>query len=776
MNAILQKIRADLTSRPLINLLILLTITAASALLTLALATLLNLNAPYEKAFAELNGAHLWLYFDRERVSQHNVQRLRELPGVEASTELRYSVETEVQINDARVWVSVRLWPPEQPEVNRLLVNEGRYLQPRQLEVLASKDLHDLYGLQAGETITLNETARGKITLPVCGLAYNPSWDTYRHTQPPYIYVNAATMQRLFPHEEQWDWSLGLRLDDPEAVESTVARIETLLHDKDALTSYTDWRQVRESAVFGAQLNFIFLGAFSFFAILATILVIATSVNSTILSQFREIGILKAIGFTQPEILWLYLGQYLALGIVGSALGLLLGAALSPLPLKNVAASLSTTYQPALTPALISAVLGGVLLSVLGATLNSARKGARTNTIQAITTGAEPPRQKTFLGVQLLTKVQAPVTIIIGINDILARPGRSLMTGLNLTLGVIGIIFGLTINGTLEQYRNDPSLLGINYDALVTREKFSHRKTQHLLAQTPGIQASYSEQLLDAERETGETFQIRAVEGELAEFPFRITEGRFFRPHSYEAIAGRGLLDWLALEVGDQVTFTLKEHAQRPLTFNIVGQYPEPVNAGQMLLVDRATVARRLELADPRRYYLSFSPTANLAQIKRHLTPRPDSDLSITLVQQAIPDAVNSLQLAIFALSAILIGIALINVFTTSLLTVQEKLKTFGVLKTLGMTPAQVIALVGTTAGALGLLATIAGVPLGYWLTRLLFTTLARSYGFGQVSVVLNSQHIALIFPLMVAVSIAGSLFPGRRAARLSIVKVLRYE
>jgi hypothetical protein len=46
MDAILQKIKADITSRPLISLLIVVTITAASALLTLALATLLHLNAP----------------------------------------------------------------------------------------------------------------------------------------------------------------------------------------------------------------------------------------------------------------------------------------------------------------------------------------------------------------------------------------------------------------------------------------------------------------------------------------------------------------------------------------------------------------------------------------------------------------------------------------------------------------------------------------------------------------------------------------------------------
>jgi putative ABC transport system permease protein len=134
------------------------------------------------------------------------------------------------------------------------------------------------------------------------------------------------------------------------------------------------------------------------------------------------------------------------------------------------------------------------------------------------------------------------------------------------------------------------------------------------------------------------------------------------------------------------------------------------------------------------------------------------------------------LQLAIFALAAILIGIALVNVFNTSLLAMQEKVRMIGVLKTVGMTPAQVVAMINSTAGVLGLLATVVGIPLGFLLTRSLMGVLSRSYGFGEVNVALNLLYVLLLIPLMVAVSMVGSLIPGRRAARLSIVKVLRDE
>ena len=51
------------------------------------------------------------------------------------------------------------------------------------------------------------------------------------------------------------------------------------------------------------------------------------------------------------------------------------------------------------------------------------------------------------------------------------------MIEINLVVGVIGIVFGLMLNETLEFYKSNPELLGIVYDATVTRNTTSDRKT-----------------------------------------------------------------------------------------------------------------------------------------------------------------------------------------------------------------------------------------------------------------------------------------------------------
>lgn len=775
MDAIWQKIKADIGSRALISTLIVVTVAAASLLLTLALATLMNMGAPYDRAFDELNAAHLWLYFDRDKVRARDVERIEELPGVVGSTGVQYGVDTQARIHDTRALVGLRAVSESMPAVNRLSIIGGRYLEAGRRETMASKDLNYTYQLQVGERIEIADEEGREVELPVVGLAYNAMWDTYRLTQPPYVYVSQDTLQALFPDRSAWSWSLGLRLADPESVDEMLAQIEAVLRT-DAVASYTDWRDVRESAIFAAELNLIFLGTFGLFAILATILVVASSISSIVLSQFRQIGILKAVGFAQGQILLLYLGQYLVLGLIGCVLGLAVGIAISPLPLRNVAASLSTPFRPAFSWGLVALVVVIVLGVVVIATLGAAVRGARANIIRAIAVGAEPPRKRRFDWSWLASRLGLSMVLTLGMNDVFAKPLRSLMIEINLTMGVIGIVFGLMLNETLQAYKSDPSLVGIVYDATVARNLTSDRKTRYILDHAPGVDAFYGEYVIEAKTANEQTFQIKAVDGDLGAFPFRISEGRFFQPGTNEAVAGRGLLDWLGLEIGDEIAVTFEERPERLLTFRIVGQYPEPAQAGQRLMVSLPALTQVLRHAEPAIYYLKFSPNCNVAQLKAYLEPDSEADLSLTVISNFVPDEVRYLQIAILILGAILIGIALINVFNVSLLAVQEKVRMVGVLKTVGMTPFQVMLMVMTTAGFLGLIATGLGIPIGWLFTRVMLNVLSRSYGFDPVQATLNLLYITLLLPGIVLLSMFGSFIPGRWATRVSIVNVLRGE
>jgi len=623
--------------------------------------------------------------------------------------------------------------------------------------------------------ITITRSDGRDVDLPVVGIAYDVMYDTYRSEQAPYLYVSESTLRNLFPDKDTWDSSIGLRLSDPQAVDRVMAEIEALRSTK-FVETYTDWRDVKESAIFEGQLASVFLSAFSLFSILATIIIIICVVNSTILSQIKQIGILKALGFTGRQVLLVYIGQYAVLSLVGTTLGYLLGVILAPVPMQAITASLNTSFRPPFNYSLFILVYlivsGAVLLSVLSA----ATRGTRVNIIKAIMIGAEAPNKRMFWGARLANALGAPVSIVLGLNDIFVKPFRSFLVGLNLVLGVIGIVFGLALSDTLKMYKENPALLGIVYDAIVTRQQVSDSLTQRRLMNAPGVESFYGELQVKAWTLDGTTFKVRALAGELDHFPFQIMEGRFFQPGTNEAIAGKGLLSWLGLEVGDTITLRLEEKDGPTATWVIVGVYPEPGDAGQRLMVNLSSLSQLVKNNDPTAYYLKLSPTADIPGIRKYLAPRKNSGISLTTLEEPIPDSVIYLEIAIFALAGILIVIALVNVLIMSLLAAQEKMRTVGILKTVGMTPAQVIAMFNITSVSLGVLAVFIGIPLGLLVTRDLLSIMSDSFGFGKVSVSLDPTQTMILIPFIVIVSVFGSYLPARWAANLFIVQVLRKD
>lgn len=63
---------------------------------------------------------------------------------------------------------------------------------------------------------------------------------------------------------------------------------------------------------------------------LVAVLIILTSISQLITSELKNIGLLKALGYTKGEILWHYMKIFMALCLIGSILGMILGPVIIP--------------------------------------------------------------------------------------------------------------------------------------------------------------------------------------------------------------------------------------------------------------------------------------------------------------------------------------------------------------------------------------------------------------------------------------------------------------
>jgi putative ABC transport system permease protein len=109
---------------------------------------------------------------------------------------------------------------------------------------------------------------------------------------------------------------------------------------------------------------------------------VLNTMTMAVFERTREIGVLRALGWRRTRVLNLILGEALALGLLGSVLGLIFGVA--SVRLIQLAPNASVYITPELPPsALAVGLLLGVGLSILGG-LYPALRGASLNPTEAL--------------------------------------------------------------------------------------------------------------------------------------------------------------------------------------------------------------------------------------------------------------------------------------------------------------------------------------------------------------------------------------------------------
>ena len=186
-------------------------------------------------------------------------------------------------------------------------------------------------------------------------------------------------------------------------------------------------------------------------------------------------------------------------------------------------------------------------------------------------------------------------------------------------------------------------------------------------------------------------------------------------------------------------------------------------------MLDWSTITAAAPDLTPSVYQVTLTPGSNLdAYVKRLAAAQPDL-LDVQANSTGNTAFLTVIAGILFGIAAIIALIAIAGVFNTMLLSTRERVRDTATLKTLGMSPRQVIGMVATSAGFLALVGGLVAVPAGVALYRMLFDQLS-SLG-GNITppafydVFAPWELIAIpLGGIIVAVVAAG--IPGRWAAR----------
>jgi len=265
---------------------------------------------------------------------------------------------------------------------------------------------------------------------------------------------------------------------------------------------------------------------------------------------------------------------------------------------------------------------------------------------------------------------------------------------------------------------------------------------------------------------------VRVARGAWRSMQPTVTLGRPLR-RSGEALIGRRLLGELGVATGDRVRV---EVGGRQFVVRVVGRYVEPFDRALTLWVSAATL-RRAGLAPPpaRQLLLRLDDPGRDRAFARALRERVRGAFAVAVSRDIWRSERAQARRVVYALEAVLLGIAVINVLCAFLLAVKERARNLALYKALGLTPRELAGVVTAGAALLAVLATAAGVPLGMWVFRTLVIVLNPHDG-PDVVAWAPPWALAALLPVALLLATAAALPPARRAARLAPAATLRSE
>jgi putative ABC transport system permease protein len=232
-----------------------------------------------------------------------------------------------------------------------------------------------------------------------------------------------------------------------------------------------------------------------------------------------------------------------------------------------------------------------------------------------------------------------------------------------------------------------------------------------------------------------------------------------------------------AVKAGDTVTLALGETRAQ---FKIVDVYYDYSSERGSVLMDRDTLLRYLPDPAPTNLAVFVANGASVESVRtriqqiaagRRILIFSDRDLRTEAIR--IFDQTFAIT---YALEAVAILVAVLGIAGALVALVIDRRRELGLMRFLGGSSSQIRKLILVEAGLLGLLANLAGLALGYFLSLILvFVINQQSFGW----TIRFHWPVALIFGALTAVYVAtilSGLYPARVAVQLNPLSVIHEE
>ena len=255
-----------------------------------------------------------------------------------------------------------------------------------------------------------------KVTLMVAGTLKDAFMGSEFFGNPRFL-VNDETFRTFIDDETVSRYYCGevfyITTNDPAAVGSAVSDLENVAYSKPVYT-------IKMAYVMNLIIAFIAV-ILSICLMIVSFLVLRFTINFSIGEDFREIGVMKAIGISNRKIRRLYLTKYTVIAISGSVIGFFISIPFGKILLDSMTKDMVLGSNLGYLWNVIGAVCV-TLLVILFAYLSTSRIG-KLSPVDAVRSGQTGERFRKKGGIRITRNVLRP-SWYLALNDILSSPKR----------------------------------------------------------------------------------------------------------------------------------------------------------------------------------------------------------------------------------------------------------------------------------------------------------------------------------------------------------------
>ena len=295
-----------------------------------------------------------------------------------------------------------------------------------------------------------------------------------------------------------------------------------------------------------------------------------------------------------------------------------------------------------------------------------------------------------------------------------------------------------------------------------------------------------------------------AEEGKVSVLAEKLVQGKLseLQPRTFKIVLGRELAVWLGVSVGDDVVVTLADFRSTPVggvqtmkRFEVSGIFEAGYNEFDkgLAVVNLQDLQRLLRMGEGVTGVRLKMHDMDLAfEVGRDLAVKLQGPYRVSDWTQDNANLFRALKMektVMAILLSLIIAMGAFNLVSSQVMLVTDKQADIAILRTLGLTPRQVMQVFMVQGSLIGIIGTVLGVVGGILLTLNLGRILQGIEAVFDVQLLpedvyyitglptdLQTSDVTTITCVALAMAFVATLYPAWRAARTAPAEALRYE